>query len=215
MSDAVQDLRSFVLPKGFRGQSVLVVQCWRLIQATLFRLSPQLFYGWRRWLLRRFGARIGCGARIRPTAEITYPWKLSVGDWSWIGDHVTLYSLGEIYVGDNVVVSQHCYICAGSHDYTVPSFDILDLRVEIGNEVWLAAGVFIAPGVRVGRGTVVGACSVVLSDLPEMMLCGGHPARPVRARQQGVPGDRPQGLFNRAAQPGWIARPPAGRQSLG
>ncbi len=102
----VQDLRAFRLPPNFRGRPAWMVQLWWLVQATLFRLSPQICYGWRRFLLRLFGCKAGQGVRVRPTAEITYPWKVSIGDWSWIGDRVTLYSLGNIEIGDNVVVSQ-------------------------------------------------------------------------------------------------------------
>lgn len=182
MTDRVQDLSSFVLPKHFRGRSALFVQFWWLVQSTLFRWSPQVLYGWRRWLLRGFGARIGKGVLIRPTVEITYPWKLTVGDWSWVGDNVTLYTLGEVHIGENAVVSQHCYICSASHDYTLPTFDIYDNPVHIGSEAWVAAGVFIAPGVHIGRGAVVGARSVVLGDIPEMMVCVGYPAKPIRPR---------------------------------
>src|SRR5580700_6839233 len=104
MTPSVQDLKSFVLPRNFRGRPAWFVQLWWLVQATLFRWSPQFLYGWRRWLLRRFGARIGQGVIIRPTAEITYPWKLSIGDLVQIGDHVTLYTLGDISIGENTVV---------------------------------------------------------------------------------------------------------------
>lgn len=119
---------------------------------------------------------------IRPTAVVTYPWKLKLGDWSWIGDHVTLYTLGEITIQENVVVSQNTYICSASHDYTLPGFDIYTKAVYIESEVWLASEVFVSPGVRIQHGTVVGARSLVLSDLPEMMFCAGHPARAIRSR---------------------------------
>lgn len=178
----VQDLRSFRLPEKFRGRSAWIVQCWWFIQATLFRGSPQVAYGWRRCLLRLFGAKIGKGVRIRPTVKVTYPWKLSIGDWSWIGDSVTLYTLGQITIEDNVVVSQSTYICSGSHDFKSPSFDIFAKPVHIESEAWLASDVFVSPGVRIGRGAVVGARSLVLHDLPEMMLCVGHPAKAVRPR---------------------------------
>jgi len=184
---AVQDLRNFRLPPNFRGRPAWFVQLWWIVQATLFRWSPQFAYGWRRWLLQRFGAKLGKGVLIRPTAEITYPWKLTIGDWSWVGDCVTLYTLGEITIGDNTVVSQHSYICSASHDYAVATFDIYDSPVHIESEVWIAAGTFVAPGVRVGRGAVVGARSVVLSDVPSMMICVGHPAKAIRPRL--APGD--------------------------
>jgi putative colanic acid biosynthesis acetyltransferase WcaF len=178
----IQDLRSFGLPANFRGRSAWFVQLWWVVQATLFRWSPQVAYAWRRWLLRLFGAKIGKGVLVRSTVEITYPWKLSIGDWSWIGDSVTLYTLGEIIIGENVVVSQNSYICSASHDYTTPSFAIFSRPVYIESEVWLASEVFVSPGVRIRHGAVVGARSLVLSDLPEMMLCAGHPAKVIRPR---------------------------------
>lgn len=181
-SSLVQDLRQYKFPKNFRGRSAIYVQLWWFVQSTLFRWSPQVLYGWRSFLLKLFGARLGKKVLIRPTAEITYPWKLTIGDFCWIGDRVTLYTLGEITIGSNVVVSQGSYVCAASHDYTVPGFDIYDDPVHINSEAWVAAEVFVGPGVRVGRGAVVGARSVVLNDLPELMLCAGHPAIPVRPR---------------------------------
>src|ERR1700736_2868683 len=187
MQRPIQNLREFKIPANFRGKPAWVVQLWWLVQATLFRCSPQVLYGWRRWLLRLFGARIGRGVLIRATAEITYPWKLTIGDWSWIGDNVTLYTLGEIYIGENAVVSQQCYLCTGSHDYTSPSFDIFSRPVRIDTEAWLAAGVFVAPGVNIGRGVVVAMRSVVTHDLPSMMVCFGSPAEPRRPRFDQAP----------------------------
>jgi len=178
----VQNLKSFRLPANFRGRPAWFVQWWWLIEATLFRWSPQMLYGFRSRLLRLFGARIGKGVLVRPTVEITYPWKLTIGDYCWIGDHVTLYTLGEIEIGDNAVVSQHSYLCSASHDYTRPTFDIFAAPVHIGPEAWLAAGVFVAPGVSIGRGAVIGAKSLVLKDMPEMTVCAGHPAKPIRPR---------------------------------
>jgi putative colanic acid biosynthesis acetyltransferase WcaF len=141
-----------------------------------------VLYGWRRFLLRLFGCSVGKGVLVRPTVEITYPWKVFIGDHSWIGHDVTLYSLGEIHIGSNVVVSQGSYLCAASHDMRSPSFDIYGKAVFVEDEVWIAADVFLSPGVRIGRGAVVGARSTVLGDLPPMMVSFGNPAKPVRPR---------------------------------
>jgi putative colanic acid biosynthesis acetyltransferase WcaF len=127
-------------------------------------------------LLRLFGARIGKGVVIRPSVRITYPWKLSIGDHAWIGDRVELYTLGPIDIGANAVVSQDCYLCTGTHDRRDPTFAILASPITIGEEAWLASGVFVAPGVTVGRGAVVGARSLLLRDAPEGMVLAGHPA---------------------------------------
>lgn len=178
----MQRLDQFLLPKGFRGRPGWYVQLWWCVQASLFRFSPQFAYGFRRWLLRCFGATVGDRVIIRPTATITYPWKVSIGDHAWVGDDVVLYSLGEISIGKNAVVSQRSYLCAGDHDYTQPDFPIRARPIRIDDQAWLAADVFVAPGVTVGRGSVVGARSSVFSDLPPEMVCMGSPARPVKPR---------------------------------
>jgi len=182
MVERIQDLSQARVPSGFRGRPAWFVQLWWLVEALLFHPSPQICYGWRRFLLRAFGARIGKGVLIRPSVTVTYPWKLSIEDWSWVGDHVTLYTLGEIVIGENAVVSQHSYLCTGSHDYARPTFDIYAQPIRIESESWVAAHVFVGPGVTVGRGAIVGACSVALKDVPPMTICAGNPLKVLRAR---------------------------------
>jgi putative colanic acid biosynthesis acetyltransferase WcaF len=179
---SVQNLEIYRVQSSYRGRSPVFVQLWWIVQATLFRGSPQVLYGFRRWLLRLFGARVGKGAIIRPSVTVTYPWKVRIGNYSQIGDDVVIYSFAEIKIGKNVVVSQKSYLCAGTHDFRSESFEIQAFPIVIEDEVWLAADVFVAPGVTIGRGTVVGARSSVFTDLPGMMVCTGSPARPVRPR---------------------------------
>jgi putative colanic acid biosynthesis acetyltransferase WcaF len=177
-----QNLKTFRMSKGFRGKSKFIVQSWWIVQGALFRLSPQFMYGWRRFLLRLFGAIIGENVLIRPTVKILYPWKLIVGDWSWIGDEVTLYNMETINIGENCVISQKSYLCTSSHDHTKSSFDIFAQPIDIKNETWIASDVFIAPGVTIGHGTVVGFRSTVNKDLPPQMVCYGNPAKPIKPR---------------------------------
>jgi putative colanic acid biosynthesis acetyltransferase WcaF len=178
----IQNLEQFVLPNNFRGKNALTVQIWWLVQSTFFSCSPQFLYGWRRFLLRLFGAKIGKNVIIRPSAKITYPWKLTIGDHSWIGDDVGLYTLGEIDIGKNTVISQRSYLCAASHDYSKATFDIYESKIIIEDEVWVATDVFIAPSVTIGRGAVIGARSTVLNDMPAGMICVGYPAKPIKSR---------------------------------
>jgi putative colanic acid biosynthesis acetyltransferase WcaF len=182
-----QDLSRFRLPDGFRGRPGWYVQLWWIVHATLFAGSPQFMYGWRRFLVRLFGMKVGRRVLLRPSVAITYPWKVSIGDYSWVGDDVVLYSLGEIEIGSHVVVSQRSYLCAAGHHYRRAGFDIFDSKVTIKDEAWVAADVFVAPGVTIGRGAVVGARSSVFRDLPEGMLCLGSPAQAVSPRVPGVP----------------------------
>lgn len=177
-----QKLNEFNLPDDFRGAGNFKVQCWWAIQSLFFNLSPQVMYKWRIFLLRLFGASIGKGVIIRPSVKITYPWKLTIGDYAWIGDNVELYTLGEIVIGNNAVVSQRSYICTGSHDYTKSTFDIYALKTVIEDEAWVATDVYVAPGVTIGRGAVIGARSSVFSDMPAGMICVGSPAKPIKPR---------------------------------
>ena len=139
-------------------------------------------YGWRRFLLRSFGAKIGRDVIIRPSAQITYPWKVEIGDYSWIGDDVVLYSLGDIEIGSNTVISQRSYLCTGSHDYASNNFDIYSKKIIIGSKCWLATDVYVAPFVSIGDGTVVGARSSVFKSLPSNKICIGSPAKPIKDR---------------------------------
>lgn len=88
----MQDLSGFSVPKGFRGSNAIKVQLWWAVQATIFAWSPQVLYRWRAFLLRLFGAKIGKNVVIRPSVKITYPWKLTLGDYAWVGDEVNLYT---------------------------------------------------------------------------------------------------------------------------
>ncbi|TCU63844.1 putative colanic acid biosynthesis acetyltransferase WcaF [Bradyrhizobium sp. R2.2-H] len=155
---------------------------WQVVQSTLFALSPQPFFAWRRFLLRLFGAKIGRKVLLRPTVRVTYPWKTEIGDYSWIGDHVELYSLDCISIGSHSVISQRSYLCTGSHDMADLAFSYITAPITVGDQVWIASDVFVAPGVKVGRGAVVGARSTVREDVPPEVVAIGEPARVVRDR---------------------------------
>ena len=178
----MQKLNTFKLPKNFRGRNAFIVQLWWFTQAIFFRNSPQFMYGFRRFLLRFFGAKIGKKVIIRPTVRTTYPWKVSIGDYSWIGDDVVLYSLGEIEIGNHVVVSQKSYLCAASHDYLKSDFPIFAKKIVIEDECWLATDVFVAPGITIEKGTVIGSRSSVYKNVPPNKVCIGNPAKIIRER---------------------------------
>ena len=146
------------------------------MQGTQFAWSPQFAYGWRRFLLRAFGARVGRRVIVRPTARITYPWKVEIGDYSWVGDHAELYSLGPIRIGANSVISQRAYLCAATHDYRSLDFAILSPPIHVGDQVWIATDVFVAPGISIGDGAVIGARSSVFHDIGPGEIAFGSPA---------------------------------------
>jgi putative colanic acid biosynthesis acetyltransferase WcaF len=178
-----QDLQKFKVPADFRGRPGWFVQLWWICQSLFFHPSPQVFYSWRRFLLRAFGARIGRNVIIRPSVRVTYPWKLIIGDHAWVGDNVELYTLGEISIGANAVVSQGSYLCTGSHDYLKDDFPIYQKPINIAPEAWVASQVFIGPGVNVGYAAVIGARSVVLKDIQPLSVGAGHPYKMHRQRK--------------------------------
>jgi len=171
----MQDLSGFLgAERGSGAGNAIKVQLWWAVQATIFAWSPQVLYRWRAFLLRLFGAKIGKNVVIRPSVKITYPWKLTLGDYAWVGDDVNLYTLGEITIGAHSVISQKSYLCTGSHDHASQHFTINATPIVIGEKCWLATDVFVAPGVTIGDGTVVGARSSVFKTLPANVVCPGE-----------------------------------------
>lgn len=175
------DLNKASSPYTFREK---VLRClWHFVYLFLFRLSPRLLYGWRRFLLRQFGAKIGQNVCIYPTASIVMPWKLSVGDNSTIGPDVKCYNVGGISIGRHVVVSQYAYLCSSSHDYTSSTFAQTFSPISIKDYSWICADAFVGPGVTVGEGAVVGARAVVVKDVDAWMIVAGNPAKYIKKRE--------------------------------
>ena len=172
------DLRQYDQSWFDRGRPGWLILLWWFVQAIAFPLTPHSAHSIRRFLLRLFGAKIGRGVLIRPTARFTYPWKIHIGHYSWIGDDVVLYSLDAIWIGQHCVISQNTYLCTGSHNLQDPAFGLLTAPIKIGNGVWIAANCFIAPGVLVGANSTIGACSSVFRNMPANMVCWGIPCRP-------------------------------------
>jgi putative colanic acid biosynthesis acetyltransferase WcaF len=117
-------------------------------------------------ILRWFGAHIGDGVLIRHRVTVQWPWKLSIGDNSWIGTGAELYNLDNIAIGSNVCISQRSYLCTGSHDRTSPSFEFDNAPIVIEDGAWICARATILRGVTVGANSVIGATSLVSRDVP-------------------------------------------------
>jgi putative colanic acid biosynthesis acetyltransferase WcaF len=156
---------------------------WMLLGRTLFRWSFHNWYGYRRRLLRLFGAKVGEGTCIRPTCHIEIPWHIDIGRDCLIGDHSILYSLGQITIGDRCLISQFAHLCAGTHDHNKATLPLLRTPITVEADAWIAADTYVAPNVTVHRGAVLGARSSAFKDLPAWMICIGNPARPVKQRE--------------------------------
>lgn len=133
-------------------------------------------------LLRLFGAKIGSGVHIHPSAVIFIPWNLQIGAWSSVGFDALIYNLGPVRIGEKVTVSQRAHLCAGSHDFRDPAMPLTKPPIEIVDEVWICADAFLGPGVVVGKRAVVAARAVVVKDVGEGKIVGGNPARVIGRR---------------------------------
>jgi putative colanic acid biosynthesis acetyltransferase WcaF len=174
-----------------RGRAAWRAQLWWLFERLLVLPTPQYMFGWRRLALILFGAKIGKRVLIRPGVRVTYPWNLAIGDYVWIGDDVTLYSVAEISVGSHSVISQEAYLCAGTHDYRDVSFRFVSAPISIAGECWIGARAFIGPGVAIGHASVVGAGSIVMKSVEAEAIVAGNPAKLVGRRAAEIPAGVP------------------------
>ena len=149
----------------------------------LFRISPRPCFAWRRFVLRCFGAELGSHVNIDPSVRIHFPWNLSVGHWSAIGEGARIYNLGHVTLGRKVTISHDAHLCAGTHDYTRVDLPLLKPPILIEDQAWICAEAFVSPGVTIGQGAIVGARAVVTKNVAAWSIVAGNPARPIGNRQ--------------------------------
>jgi len=166
-----------------RGASLWKETLWIALRALFFQTAIPWPSRFRAALLRSFGAKIGEDVVIRANVNISFPWRLSVGDHVWIGEDVGILSLAPVTIESNVCISQRAYLCTGSHDFRREDFKLKVAPITVRTGSWVAAVAFVGPGVEVGTGAVVSAGSVVFEAVPPNTLVQGNPARvisPVR-----------------------------------
>lgn len=164
-----------------RGAARWKEAAWWVVRCTFFQTNLPWPSALRSALLRLFGAQVGLGVVIRSNVNISFPWRLRIGDHVWIGQEVMILSLAPVLIESNVCLSQRVFLCTGSHDYRRETFDLITRDIKLMAGCWIAAQSFIGPGVRVGRSSVVSAGSVVMSNVPDHTLVRGNPAVEVRS----------------------------------
>ena len=172
--------------RKYAGRELVGRVLWMFGQ-WLVRLSPRPCFGWRRFVLRWFGASIGAHVNIYPSTRVYLPWNLSVGDWSALGEDVLIYNLGKVAIGEKVTVSHGAHLCAGTHDYSSPDFPLLKPPIRIEDQAWICADAFVGPKVVIGEGAVVGARTVVTKNVGPWQVVAGNPAREVGRRNLRAP----------------------------
>lgn len=163
-------------PFSFRTK--IKMASWWFVEAVFFRPSFHKMNRWRCFLLKLFGARVGDNTFINSRAKIWFPWNLEIGSNAGIGFDALIYNLDKVFVGDYATISQRVHLNTGSHDYTDPEFPLVTRPITIGPGVFVGADSYIGWGVSIDEMAVVGARSVVVSNLPAYTVCVGHPCKP-------------------------------------
>ena len=149
----------------------------------LARWTPRPLHGWRRLVLIAFGAKLGRGVRVYPSARAWYPPNLSMGEGATLADGVDCYTMDRIEIGAWAIVSQGAYLCTGTHDVRRADFPLVTKPIVLGSQCWIAARAFVGPGVTVGERAVLAACGVASRDLEADTIYGGNPARALGKRE--------------------------------
>jgi putative colanic acid biosynthesis acetyltransferase WcaF len=169
--------------RGFDpGRSFSIRALWVIVEA-LILLNPMVTsYRLKRWTLRGFGGEVGKNVVIKPNVHVKYPWRLRVGDNSWIGERSWIDNFVEVHIGANVCISQGAYLCTGNHDWSDPGMGRFVRPVAIEDGAWVGAFARVAPGVTVGREAVLGLGAVLVEDAEPSGIYAGNPAVKVRER---------------------------------
>jgi putative colanic acid biosynthesis acetyltransferase WcaF len=133
------------------------------------------------FLLRCFGAKIGKQVRIKPGIHIKYPWKLIIGNYSWLAD-CYIENLDLVSIGENCCISQQAILMTGNHNYQRTTFDLITGPITIEQGAWIGAACMVGPGVFVHNHAVLSMGSVAAKSLDAYGIYKGNPAIKVKDR---------------------------------
>ena len=167
---------------GFKNKLARVI--WWAVYVIFFRLSPKPMFGWRRFLLRLFGAKIGRGVAVYPGAHIWAPWNLVCADMVAVANGVNIYNPEVITLNSHAIISQDSYLCGATHDYNDPDFPLISKEIIIDSYAWICARACVMPGVKVGEGAILGMGGIATRNLSAWGIYVGSPAKFVRTRDK-------------------------------
>ena len=164
------------------GAGLIKQLLWFAVNIFLFKNSLFPFSKFKIATLRLFGAHIGKGVVIKPSVNIKYPWRLTIGNFSWIGENVWIDNLDEVVIGSNVCISQGALLICGNHNYKKETFDLFIGKIILEDGVWVGAKSVVCPGVSCKSHSILSVGSVATSDLEEFGIYQGNPAKKVKDR---------------------------------
>lgn len=167
----------------YKPGSTFKILVWYFVNAVFF-ISPLFpFSGFKVFLLKFFGAKIGKGVLIKPSVNIKYPWLLEIGNHVWIGEKVWIDNLARVVIGDNVCISQGAMLLFGNHDYKKTTFDLMVKEIHLEEGAWIGARAVVCPGVTVKSHAILSVGSVATKDLEPYSIYQGIPAVKVKSRE--------------------------------
>lgn len=167
------------------GVSSFKLVLWYFTSVILFKSGLMPFSSILVFLLRLFGSKIGKDVRIKPGIHIKYPWKLEIGDHSWLAD-CYIENLDWITIGRNCCISQKAMLMTGNHNYKKVSFDLLTKPIILEDGVWVGACATVGPGVILYSHSVLSLGSVATKNLEAYSIYQGNPALKVNTRLTAV-----------------------------
>lgn len=163
------------------GASVVKQFLWYFTSVFLFKSGIVPVSSILVFILRLFGSKIGREVRIKPGIHIKYPWKLEIGDYSWLAD-CYIENLDWVKIGANCCISQQAMLVTGNHNYKKTTFDLFVQKITLQDGVWIGAGAKICPGVTINTHAVLTLGSVAFNDLDAYSIYQGNPAVKIRER---------------------------------
>lgn len=164
------------------SKSVLISTFWYFINIIILLNPLNPFSNIKVFILRLFGAKIGKGVVIKPSINIKYPWKLNVGNHVWIGENVWIDNLAEVYIADNVCISQGAMLLTGNHNYKLSTFDLIIGEIILEEGVWIGAKSVVCPGVKCESHSVLTVGSIATKNLEPYTIYQGNPAIKIKER---------------------------------
>lgn len=156
---------------------------WYVMSIIFFRSAWNLSSAIKVFWLKLFGAQIGKGVVIKPQVQIKYPWKLTIGDYCWIGEHVWIDNLDQVTIESHVCISQGALLLCGNHNYSSQSFNLMIAPIHLKEGSWVGAKSIVAPGVTLNSHAVLSVGSVATKDLEAYGIYSGNPALKVKTRK--------------------------------
>jgi putative colanic acid biosynthesis acetyltransferase WcaF len=160
----------------------LKIIIWYFINALFFQNAFMPFSNLKVFLLKMFGAKIGNGVLLKPSINIKYPWKLTIGDYSWIGENVWIDNLSDVIIGKNVCISQGAMLLCGNHNYKKSTFDLIIGKIILEDGVWIGAKSIVCPNIICKSHSILSVNSTATTDLDAYSIYQGTPAIKVRNR---------------------------------